>query len=73
MVVHPQSTEDVSKIVKIAVKHKVPVMPYSGGTSLEGNFRAVSVLSASRYLKLIQWGSTPPAGYASTFLGWTRF
>ena len=43
MVVHPQSTEDVAKIVKIAVKYRMPVTPYSGGTCLEGNFRAVRV------------------------------
>jgi D-lactate dehydrogenase (cytochrome) len=41
VVVHPKSTEDVAKIVKIAIKYKMPVTPYSGGSSLEGNFRAV--------------------------------
>lgn len=44
VVVHPESTEDVVKIVKIAAKYKMPVTPYSGGTSLEGNFRAVCVI-----------------------------
>ena len=43
-VVHPESTEDVAKIVKIAVKYKMPITPYSGGSSLEGNFRAVRVI-----------------------------
>ena len=43
MVVHPESTEDVAKIVKVAVKYKMPITPYSGGSSLEGNFRAVRV------------------------------
>jgi len=43
VVVHPESTEDVVKIVKIAVKYKMPITPYSGGSSLEGNFRAVRV------------------------------
>ncbi|KAF9649463.1 hypothetical protein BDM02DRAFT_3230234 [Thelephora ganbajun] len=42
VVVHPESTEDVEKIVKIAIKYKMPVTPYSGGTSLEGSFRAHS-------------------------------
>lgn len=42
MVVWPQSTEDVVKVVKTAVKYKMPVIPYSGATSLEGHFRAVS-------------------------------
>ena len=43
VVVWPQSTEDVVKIVKTAVKYKMPVIPYSGATSLEGHFRAVSI------------------------------
>lgn len=42
VVVFPRSTEDVSKIVKIASKYSMPVTPFAGGTSLEGNFRAVS-------------------------------
>jgi len=53
-VVYPSSTEDVSKIAKICHKYRVPmseyrsdmgglvanliIVPFSGGTSLEGNF-----------------------------------
>jgi len=40
VVVFPNSTEDVVKIVKIANKYKMPLVPYSGATSLEGNFRS---------------------------------
>ncbi|KAJ6629453.1 FAD-linked oxidase-like protein [Mycena sp. CBHHK59/15] len=36
VIVYPQSTEDVVKIVKIANKFRMPVVPYSGATSLEG-------------------------------------
>ncbi|KAI0366688.1 hypothetical protein BV20DRAFT_1002077 [Pilatotrama ljubarskyi] len=43
VVVYPSSTEDVVKIVKIAVKYRMPVIPYSGATSLEGHFRAPAV------------------------------
>ncbi|KAJ2913929.1 hypothetical protein MD484_g6483, partial [Candolleomyces efflorescens] len=42
VVVYPQSTEDVVKIVKIATKYRMPVTAYSGATSLEGQFRGVS-------------------------------
>lgn len=42
VVVYPSSTEDVVKIVKIATKYRMPVTPFSGGTSLEGNYRGVS-------------------------------
>ncbi|KAL1950849.1 hypothetical protein VTO73DRAFT_5973 [Trametes versicolor] len=43
VVVWPASTEDVVKVVKIAVKYRMPVIPYSGATSLEGHFRAPAV------------------------------
>ena len=32
-----QSTEEVAEIVKICAKHKVPLIPYGAGTSLEGH------------------------------------
>ncbi|KAJ7230186.1 FAD-linked oxidase-like protein [Mycena pura] len=38
VVVYPESTEDVVQIVKIAIKYKMPITPYSGATSLEGQF-----------------------------------
>ncbi|KAI1827218.1 hypothetical protein F4861DRAFT_437677 [Xylaria intraflava] len=38
MVVYPGSTEDVSKIMKICHSRRIPVIGYSGGTSLEGHF-----------------------------------
>lgn len=37
IVVYPNSTEDVSKIMKIAHKYSIPVVPTSGLTSLEGH------------------------------------
>lgn len=37
VVVYPQTTEDVVKIVKIANKYRMPVIPLSGHTSLEGH------------------------------------
>lgn len=43
MVVYPSSTEDVVKIVNIARKYRMPVIPYSGATSLEGHTRAPTV------------------------------
>ncbi|CAA7271299.1 unnamed protein product [Cyclocybe aegerita] len=39
VVVYPDSTEDVVEIVKIATKHRMPIIPYSGATSLEGHYR----------------------------------
>jgi D-lactate dehydrogenase (cytochrome) len=38
LVVYPTTTEDVSKIMKICYRRKIPVTAYSGGTSLEGHY-----------------------------------
>lgn len=37
-VIFPQSTEEVSLILKLAHHYRVPITPYSGGTSLEGHY-----------------------------------
>src|SRR5262245_42505655 len=39
-VVFPQSSEDVQEAVRICAQHKVPVIPYGTGTSLEGHINA---------------------------------
>ncbi|KAL8387331.1 hypothetical protein RB595_009983 [Gaeumannomyces hyphopodioides] len=39
-VAYPRSTEHVSTIARICHQHRVPLIPYSGGSSLEGNFSA---------------------------------
>jgi D-lactate dehydrogenase (cytochrome) len=41
-VVFPQSTGDVQDAVRICIEHKVPVIPYGTGTSLEGHINAPS-------------------------------
>ena len=37
-VAYPKSTSDVSKIAAVCYKYRMPMTPYSGGSSLEGNF-----------------------------------
>jgi D-lactate dehydrogenase (cytochrome) len=40
-VVFPRSTEEVQSAVEICRRHRVPVIPYGAGSSLEGNVLAV--------------------------------
>ncbi|CCH42065.1 putative D-lactate dehydrogenase, mitochondrial [Wickerhamomyces ciferrii] len=40
LIVYPKDTEQVSGVLKISHKYKVPIVPFSGGTSLEGQFIA---------------------------------
>lgn len=39
-VAYPRTTDQVSTIARICYEHRVPIIPYSGGSSLEGNFSA---------------------------------
>lgn len=39
-VAYPRSTEQVSTIARVCHRYRVPIIPYSGGSSLEGNFSA---------------------------------
>ncbi|CAI7671289.1 unnamed protein product [Penicillium bialowiezense] len=39
-IAYPKTTEDVSEIAKICTKYRMPMIPYSGGSSLEANFSA---------------------------------
>ncbi len=39
-VAYRKSTEEVSQIAKVCTKHRMPMILYSGGSSLEANFSA---------------------------------
>lgn len=41
LVCYPQSTEEVSAIMKVSARYKIPVIPYGAGTSVEGNVNAL--------------------------------
>ncbi|RYO77737.1 hypothetical protein DL766_010032 [Monosporascus sp. MC13-8B] len=57
MVVYPASTEEVSQIMKVCHSRRIPVVGYSGGTSLEGHFtptRGGTSIDFRRMDKIIQ-------------------
>lgn len=71
LVVKVQGTEDVVKVVNVARKYRIPVTPYSGGTSLEGHFAGVWIYQwLIRDLNLIPYHSTamPSEAYALIYL-----
>jgi D-lactate dehydrogenase (cytochrome) len=41
LVCFPQSTDEVSRIVAVSARYKLPVVPFGAGTSLEGHVHAV--------------------------------
>ncbi|KAL6365965.1 hypothetical protein LRP88_00548 [Fusarium phalaenopsidis] len=38
VILYPETTEQVSQIVKVCFRRRLPVTPYSGGTSIEGQY-----------------------------------
>ncbi|KAL6926307.1 hypothetical protein ACO0SA_001849 [Hanseniaspora valbyensis] len=57
-VIYAESTQEVSEILKIMHKYKVPTIPYGGGTSLEQHFFTTRentvVLNTSRMNKILK-------------------
>lgn len=56
LVVYPKDTLEVSEVLKVCNQYKIPVVPFSGGTSLEGNYistRSGIVIDFSRLNKII--------------------
>lgn len=55
-IIYPESTADVVEIMKLMNKYRVPVVPYAGGTSLEGHFfstRQGIVVDTSKMNKIV--------------------
>lgn len=41
LIVYPRSTEEVSSVVKVCHRRKIPIIAFGGGTSLEGTLAAI--------------------------------
>lgn len=57
LIVYPKDTEEVSGVLKIAHRYRVPIVPFSGGTSLEGQFiasRSGVTIDLNRLDKILQ-------------------
>ncbi|KAI1326940.1 hypothetical protein F5Y16DRAFT_373246 [Xylariaceae sp. FL0255] len=73
MIVYPGSTEDVSKIMKVCHLRKIPVVGYSGGTSLEGHFtptRGGICVDFRRMDKIIQLNKDDMDVVVQPSVGW---
>ncbi|KAF2093375.1 FAD-binding domain-containing protein [Rhizodiscina lignyota] len=73
MVVRPGSTEDVSNILKVCHRRKIPVTAYSGGTSLEGHFaptRGGITLEFSRMNEIVRLDQEDMDVIVQPGLGW---
>jgi D-lactate dehydrogenase (cytochrome) len=73
LIVFPSSTEEVSAIMKVCHRRKVPVTGYSGGTSLEGHYaptRGGICIDFSRMNKMIQLHEKDLDVVVQPALGW---
>src|SRR5207253_4403852 len=41
IVCFPRSTDEVAAIVRVAARHRLPIVPFGAGTSLEGHVNAI--------------------------------
>ncbi|KAG6891325.1 hypothetical protein C0992_008779 [Termitomyces sp. T32_za158] len=68
VVVRPKSTADVVKIVNISRKYRMPIIPYSGATSLEGHTSGTAVLPNGEVIKTRSRARKSAAGFDLTKL-----
>lgn len=73
VIAYVRDTPDVQAVIKIANKYKMPIIPYSGGTSLEGHFVAPHAgisLDMSRMDKVIAFHPDDGDMVVQAGIGW---
>ncbi|KAI9810606.1 MAG: D-lactate ferricytochrome c oxidoreductase [Pycnora praestabilis] len=73
MIVFPESTEEVSEIMKVCHQRQIPITAYSGGTSLEGHFAATRggiCIDFGRMGKILQMHKDDLDVVVQPALGW---
>lgn len=73
VVVYPSSTDDVVKVMQIAHEYQVPVVPYGGGTSIEGQYVATRrgiTLDLSRMNNVISYNKDDMDITVQAGVGW---
>ncbi len=60
-VVFARSTDDVAAVVKVCAAHKVPVIAFGTGTSLEGHVNAPAGACRSTSRRWTLWSRSTPA------------
>lgn len=62
LIVYPQTTEEVSEIIKIAHEFRIPVIPYGGGTAIEGQVissrQSTIIIDLSKMDKVISYNKS---------------
>jgi D-lactate dehydrogenase (cytochrome) len=73
LIVYPGSTEEVSGVMKIAHRYRIPIVPFTGGTSLEGQFfatRAGITLDLARLDKIVTFNEKDLDVTVQPAVGW---
>jgi D-lactate dehydrogenase (cytochrome) len=75
VVVYPETTEEVAQIAKICHRRRIPITPYSGGTSVEGQYiptRGGICVDFSRMDKVVRVSAEDLDCTVQPGLGWVE-
>lgn len=73
VILYPRTTEEVSALVKVCARRRLPVTPYSGGTSIEGQYitdRAGVCVDFSRMSRIVELNTEDLDCTVQPGIGW---